>query len=69
VNGGSTARAAGALLIVGLGNALLGAWWLDPASALIAAVAVKEGREGCRVATPPSLGADESAGCDDDCCA
>ena len=32
-----------------LGNALLGLWWLDPAAALlIAAVAVKEGRESWR---------------------
>lgn len=37
---------AGALLIGLLGNALLGAWWLDPAVALlIAAVAVREGIE------------------------
>ena len=36
---------AGALLIGLLGNALGGAWWLDPAVALIAAVAVKEGIE------------------------
>ncbi len=37
---------AGALLIGLLGNALAGAWWLDPAvGLLIAAVAVKEGRE------------------------
>ena len=49
---------AGALLVGLLGNALLGAWWLDPAvGLLIAAVAVKEGREawrgeGCCVADP-----------------
>ncbi len=46
---------AGALLIGLLGNALFGAWWLDPAvRLLIAAVAVKEGvvawkGEGCCV--------------------
>jgi divalent metal cation (Fe/Co/Zn/Cd) transporter len=46
---------AGALLIGLLGNALVGAWWLDPAvGLLIAAVAVKEGieswhGEGCCV--------------------
>jgi divalent metal cation (Fe/Co/Zn/Cd) transporter len=47
---------AGALLVGLLGNAWFGAWWLDPAvGLLIAAVAVKEGRdawlgEGCCVA-------------------
>ena len=62
---------AGALLVGLLGNALVGAWWLDPAvGLLIAAVAVKEGREawrgeGCCVADP--LGGDASV-CDDDCC-
>jgi divalent metal cation (Fe/Co/Zn/Cd) transporter len=37
-------------LLIGLGgNALLGLWWLDPAAALlIAAVAVKEGRDAWR---------------------
>ena len=40
---------AGALLIGLLGNALFGAWWLDPAVALlIAYVAVQEGREAWR---------------------
>jgi divalent metal cation (Fe/Co/Zn/Cd) transporter len=40
---------AGALLLGLLGNALVGAWWLDPAvGLLIAAVAVKEGREAWR---------------------
>jgi divalent metal cation (Fe/Co/Zn/Cd) transporter len=49
---------AGALLIGLLGNALAGAWWLDPAvGLLIAGVAVKEGREawrgeGCCVSSP-----------------
>jgi hypothetical protein len=59
---------AGALLLGLLGNALAGAWWLDPAvGLLIAGVAVKEGRdawrgEGCCVSTPLD-------GCHDDCCA
>jgi divalent metal cation (Fe/Co/Zn/Cd) transporter len=40
---------AAALLVGLLGNALLGAWWLDPAVGLfIAAVAVQEGRESWR---------------------
>ncbi len=49
---------AGALLVGLLGNALLGAWWLDPAvGLLIAALAAKEGLEawrgdGCCVAEP-----------------
>jgi divalent metal cation (Fe/Co/Zn/Cd) transporter len=49
---------AGALLIGLLGNALVGAWWLDPiVGLLIAGVAVKEGREawrgeGCCVSSP-----------------
>jgi divalent metal cation (Fe/Co/Zn/Cd) transporter len=62
-----------AALLIGLaGNAIAGAWWLDPAvGLLIAAVAVKEGSEawrgeGCCVASPldgftPDL-------CDDECC-
>jgi divalent metal cation (Fe/Co/Zn/Cd) transporter len=65
---------AGALLLGLLGNALAGAWWLDPiVGLLIATLAVKEGREawrgeGCCVATPlPGDG--ELAGCTDDCCA
>lgn len=40
---------AAALLVGLLGNALFGAWWLDPIVALfIAAVAVQEGREAWR---------------------
>jgi divalent metal cation (Fe/Co/Zn/Cd) transporter len=40
---------AGALLVGLLGNALFGAWWLDPAvGLLIAAVAVREGLEAWR---------------------
>ena len=62
---------AGALLVGLLGNALAGAWWLDPAvGLLIAVVAVKEGREawrgeGCCVADPLA----GVTGCEDDCCA
>jgi divalent metal cation (Fe/Co/Zn/Cd) transporter len=65
---------AGALLIGLAGNALAGAWWLDPTvGLLIAGVAVKEGREawrgqGCCVGSPLdgfTVGAD---GCQDDCC-
>ena len=40
---------AGALLVGLLGNALFGAWWLDPVVALfIAYVAIREGREAWR---------------------
>jgi divalent metal cation (Fe/Co/Zn/Cd) transporter len=40
---------AGALLVGLLGNAIVGAWWLDPiVGLLIAAVALKEGREAWR---------------------
>ena len=65
---------AGALLVGLLGNALLGAWWLDPAvGLLIAGVAVREGveawrGEGCCVSSPlaPSAGGET---CQSDCCA
>jgi divalent metal cation (Fe/Co/Zn/Cd) transporter len=57
-------------LLVGLGaNALTGAWWADPVTALvIAGVAVKEGRDAwlgdsCCTAVVPA------ARCDGDCCA
>jgi divalent metal cation (Fe/Co/Zn/Cd) transporter len=67
---------AGALLVGLLGNALVGAWWLDPlVGLLIAGVAVREGvdawrGEGCCVSSP----LDGAAGftddcCEDDCCA
>lgn len=66
---------AGALLLGLLGNALVGAWWLDPVvGLLIAGLAVKEGLEawrgeGCCVAPPlPAGAAGQPAGCDDDCC-
>jgi divalent metal cation (Fe/Co/Zn/Cd) transporter len=64
---------AGALLIGLLANTWFGAWWLDPAvGLLIAAVAVKEGREawrgeGCCVSAPPGLETAPSV-CHDDCC-
>jgi divalent metal cation (Fe/Co/Zn/Cd) transporter len=64
---------AGALLVGLLANTWFGAWWLDPVvGLLIAAVAVKEGREawrgeGCCVSAPPGLAAAPS-GCRDDCC-
>lgn len=59
---------AGALLLGLLGNALLGAWWLDPTvGLLIAAVAVKEGAEawqgeGCGCASDPLAGSADCAG-------
>jgi hypothetical protein len=57
-------------------NSLFGWWWADPAAALvIAAVAVKEGREAWRgdtccapaAALRPASG-DPTGGCTDDCC-
>jgi divalent metal cation (Fe/Co/Zn/Cd) transporter len=60
---------AGALFVGLLGNALVGAWWLDPAvGLLIAAVAVREGveswrGEGCCVSSPL-----DGTGFADDCC-
>jgi divalent metal cation (Fe/Co/Zn/Cd) transporter len=66
---------AGALLLGLLGNALLGAWWLDPVVGLvIAAVAVKEGREawrgeGCCVSSPLDRAGFAADDCHDDCCA
>jgi divalent metal cation (Fe/Co/Zn/Cd) transporter len=63
---------AGALLVGLLGNAIIGAWWLDPVvGLLIAAVAAREGAqawrgEGCCVASPlDGAGFPEP----DDCCA
>lgn len=64
---------AAALLVGLLGNALVGAWWLDPVvGLLIAAVAVKEGREawrgeGCCVGDPLEGTMESDAGCCDDC--
>jgi divalent metal cation (Fe/Co/Zn/Cd) transporter len=63
---------AGALLVGLGGNALVGAWWLDPVvGLLIAGVAVKEGLEawrgeGCCVGSP--LDGFSAEGCQDDCC-
>jgi divalent metal cation (Fe/Co/Zn/Cd) transporter len=65
---------AGALLLGLAGNALLGAWWLDPmVGLLIAAVALKEGREawrgeGCGCVSPP-VASTHVAAPHDDCCA
>jgi divalent metal cation (Fe/Co/Zn/Cd) transporter len=65
---------AGALLVGLLGNAAVGAWWLDPVvGLLIAAVAVKEGREawrgeGCCVASPLDGAGFADDCCEDDCC-
>jgi divalent metal cation (Fe/Co/Zn/Cd) transporter len=62
------AHLAGALLLGLLANALLGAWWLDPAvGLLIASVAVREGveawrGEGCCV-SGPAPASNDAAGC------
>jgi divalent metal cation (Fe/Co/Zn/Cd) transporter len=64
---------AAALLLGLLANAVLGAWWLDPAvGLLIAVVAVQEGREawrgeGCACASSP-VALDDAAGRHVDCC-
>ena len=64
---------AGALLIGLAGNALVGAWWLDPViGLLIAAVAVKEGvdawrGDGCCVGSRLD-GYAAAEPCEDDCC-
>jgi divalent metal cation (Fe/Co/Zn/Cd) transporter len=66
---------AGALLVGLLGNALVGAWWLDPlVGLLIAAVAVREGveawrGEGCCVSSPLDGANSAEESCEDDCCA
>ena len=65
---------AAALLIGLIGNAAIGAWWLDPAvGLLIAAVAVKEGIESwrgecCCVSSPLDGYRGEVEACNDDCC-
>jgi divalent metal cation (Fe/Co/Zn/Cd) transporter len=65
---------AGALLIGLAGNAIAGAWWLDPiVGILIAGVAVKEGLEawqgeGCCVASPLDGFAADGEVCHADCC-
>jgi divalent metal cation (Fe/Co/Zn/Cd) transporter len=64
---------AGALLVGLLGNALFGAWWLDPAvGLLIAAVAVKEGLEawrgeGCVCVSDPLASPELRLGGEDRC--
>jgi divalent metal cation (Fe/Co/Zn/Cd) transporter len=64
-----------AALLVGLaGNAIAGAWWLDPiVGLLIAAVAVKEGLEawrgdGCCVGSPLDAFAVDDEPCQEACC-
>lgn len=65
---------AAALLVGLLGNAAFGAWWLDPiVGLLIAAVAVKEGREawrgeGCCVSSPLDDADLPEHSCAADCC-
>lgn len=65
---------AGALLVGLLGNALVGAWWLDPGvGLLIAGVAVKEGVEawrgdGCCVRSPLDGAGFAEDACEDNCC-
>jgi divalent metal cation (Fe/Co/Zn/Cd) transporter len=64
---------AAAVLAGLLGNALFGAWWLDPLAAMfIAGVALKEGfetwrGEGC-CAAGPGLDPTATDGCQDECC-
>jgi divalent metal cation (Fe/Co/Zn/Cd) transporter len=64
---------AGALLIGLAGNAIAGAWWLDPVvGLLIAGVAVKEGLDawrgdGCCVASPLDGFSVESDACQHEC--
>jgi divalent metal cation (Fe/Co/Zn/Cd) transporter len=64
---------AGAVLVGLVGNSLLGWWWLDPvAGLLVAAVAIKEGREAWRgenCCAVPGVTADASRGCGPDCTA
>jgi len=65
---------AAALLVGLLGNALFGAWWLDPVvGLLIAGLAVKEGLEawrgeGCCVADQLAAAGPPAPDCPDDCC-
>ena len=67
---------AGALLLGLLGNALLGAWWLDPAVGLL--IAARRGQGGARGVARRGLLRELAAGrravrratpCHDDCCA
>ncbi len=65
---------AGSLMVGLAGNALVGAWWLDPVvGLLIAGVAVKEGLDawrgdGCCVSSPLDGLAVQGEPCDDGCC-
>ena len=60
---------AAALLVGLLGNALVGAWWLDPVvGLLIAGVAVREGLETWRGEGCCAVPSMSKGGCDDDCC-
>ncbi|MBK5219494.1 MAG: cation transporter [Thermoleophilia bacterium] len=65
---------AAALLVGLLGNAVVGAWWLDPlVGLLIAAVAVREGveawrGEGCCVSSPLDGAGFADDACEDECC-
>jgi hypothetical protein len=61
-----------AVLLLGLAvNSLFGWWWADPAAALvIAAVAVKEGRDAWRgeaCCAPGAVGPAAGDACDDGC--
>jgi divalent metal cation (Fe/Co/Zn/Cd) transporter len=65
---------AGALLVGLVGNAIFGAWWLDPVvGLLIAGVAIREGSEawrgeGCCVGSPLDGFEAEGTVSHDDCC-
>src|SRR3989441_760749 len=71
------ANLAGAVLVGLVGNSLWGWWWLDPvAGLLVAAVAIKEGREAWRgkdCCAVPEAGTEAGCGggpdCTDTCCA
>lgn len=61
---------AGGVMLGLLGNALFGLWWLDPAAALvIAAVAVREGRESWRGEGCCATSIVPDNACRDECCA
>jgi divalent metal cation (Fe/Co/Zn/Cd) transporter len=62
---------AGAVLVGLVGNSLWGWWWLDPvAGLLVAAVAIKEGREAWRgenCCAVPGVATEAGCGCGPDC--
>ncbi len=61
---------AAALLVGLLGNALVGAWWLDPVvGLLIAGLAVREGSETWRGKGCCAVPSMPEGDCKDDCCA